>query len=49
MEQTFVMIKPDGVQRSLVGEIISPMRKRFLNSRYEVDENHSGTSTQTLC
>lgn len=28
MEQTFVMIKPDGVQRGLVGEIISRMEKK---------------------
>ena len=33
MEQTFVMIKPDGVQRALVGEIIVGLRKRVLNSR----------------
>jgi len=28
MEQTFIMIKPDGVQRGLVGEIISRFEKR---------------------
>lgn len=28
MEQTFVMIKPDGVQRALVGEIISRIEKK---------------------
>eukprot|EP00252_Welwitschia_mirabilis_P028095 TRINITY_DN997_c0_g1_i1.p1 TRINITY_DN997_c0_g1~~TRINITY_DN997_c0_g1_i1.p1 ORF type:complete len:149 (+),score=26.09 TRINITY_DN997_c0_g1_i1:102-548(+) len=28
MEQTFVMIKPDGVQRGLVGEIISRFEKK---------------------
>ncbi|KAI4372674.1 hypothetical protein MLD38_010875 [Melastoma candidum] len=28
MEQTFIMIKPDGVQRSLVGEIISRFEKK---------------------
>jgi len=30
MERTFVMIKPDGVQRSLVGEIISRFEQRGL-------------------
>ncbi len=28
MEQTFVMVKPDGVQRSLVGEIISRIENK---------------------
>ena len=30
MEQTFVMVKPDGVQRGLVGEIIRRIEKRGL-------------------
>lgn len=30
MERTFMMIKPDGVQRKLVGEIISRFEKRNL-------------------
>lgn len=30
MERTFVMIKPDGVQRCLVGEIISRLEKKGL-------------------
>ena len=30
MEQTFVMIKPDGVQRNLVGEIIARFEKKGL-------------------
>jgi nucleoside-diphosphate kinase len=30
MEKTFVMIKPDGVQRGLVGEIISRLERRGL-------------------
>lgn len=30
MERTFVMIKPDGVQRGLVGEIISRFERRGL-------------------
>ncbi|HJK57184.1 MAG TPA: nucleoside-diphosphate kinase, partial [Methanocorpusculum sp.] len=28
MERTFVMIKPDGVQRGLVGEILSRFEKK---------------------
>lgn len=28
MEQTFVMVKPDGVQRGLIGEIISRVEKK---------------------
>ncbi len=30
MEQTFVLIKPDGVQRNLVGEIIGRLEKKGL-------------------
>ncbi len=30
MEQTFVMVKPDGVQRNLVGEIVSRFEKKGL-------------------
>jgi len=30
MEKTFVMIKPDGVQRNLIGEIISRFEKKGL-------------------
>lgn len=30
MERTFVMIKPDGVQRGLIGEIISRLERRGL-------------------
>jgi len=30
MEQTFVMIKPDGVQRALVGEILTRFEKKGL-------------------
>lgn len=30
MERTYVMVKPDGVQRSLVGEIISRFEKKGL-------------------
>ncbi|CAM4221580.1 nucleoside-diphosphate kinase [Paenibacillus tarimensis] len=30
MEQTFLMVKPDGVQRSLIGEIVSRFEKKGL-------------------
>ncbi|AKB16713.1 MAG: nucleoside-diphosphate kinase [Methanosarcina thermophila] len=30
MEQTYVMVKPDGVQRGLIGEVISRIEKRGL-------------------
>ena len=30
MEQTLVLVKPDGVQRSLVGEVISRLERRGL-------------------
>ncbi len=30
MEKTLVLVKPDGVQRGLVGEIISRLEKRGL-------------------
>ena len=30
MERTFVMVKPDGVQRGLVGEVIARLEKRGL-------------------
>ncbi|ACB85179.1 nucleoside-diphosphate kinase [Natranaerobius thermophilus] len=32
-EQTFVMVKPDGVERGLVGEIISRLENKRLNLR----------------
>ena len=30
MDRTFVMVKPDGVQRGLVGEIVSRLEKKGL-------------------
>jgi len=30
MERTFVMVKPDGVQRGLVGEVISRIERKGL-------------------
>ncbi|KAK9757749.1 hypothetical protein RND81_01G183800 [Saponaria officinalis] len=48
MEQTFIMIKPDGVQRGLVGEIISRFEKKgfslkglkFMNVERTFAETH---------
>ncbi|MEN6389030.1 MAG: nucleoside-diphosphate kinase [Syntrophomonas sp.] len=46
MEQTFVMVKPDGVQRKLVGEIISRLeRKGFIlraAKMMQIDEELAG-------
>ena len=50
MEQTFVAIKPDGVQRGLAGEIISRFEKKgftlvamkLLHIRKELAEKHYG-------
>ncbi len=33
IERTFVMIKPDGVQRKLVGEVISRLENKGLEIR----------------
>jgi len=30
IEETFIMIKPDGVQRGLIGEIISRFEKKLM-------------------
>ncbi|MEN8241572.1 MAG: nucleoside-diphosphate kinase [Chloroflexota bacterium] len=48
MEQTFVFVKPDGVQRGLIGEIIARMEKRglrlaaakFIQVSQELAEEH---------
>ncbi|CAB4268780.1 unnamed protein product [Prunus armeniaca] len=48
MEQTFIIIKPDGVQRGLVGDIISRFEKKgfylkglkFINVDHPFDEKH---------
>ena len=50
MERTFIMIKPDGVQRSLVGEIISRFETKgftlvgmkFMSVPKELAEKHYG-------
>ncbi|HEX7557009.1 MAG TPA: nucleoside-diphosphate kinase [Leptolinea sp.] len=48
MERTFVLVKPDGVQRGLIGEVISRLEKRglklsaakFLSVSNELAEKH---------
>lgn len=48
MEQTFLMIKPDGVQRGLIGEIVSRFERKglqlkaakFMAISRELAENH---------
>ena len=48
MERTFVMIKPDGVQRGLIGDIITRLERRglkliaakFIQVRLELAETH---------
>lgn len=50
MEKTFVMVKPDGVQRSLIGEVIARLERRglklvaakFLQVSLELAETHYG-------
>ena len=50
MEKTFVLVKPDGVQRGLVGEIISRLERRglrligakFMKVSLELAETHYG-------
>jgi nucleoside diphosphate kinase len=36
MERTYIMIKPDGVQRGLVGEIISRFERKVINPHIEL-------------
>jgi len=33
MDRTFVMVKPDGVQRGLVGEIVTRLEAKGLQAR----------------
>ena len=50
MEKTFVMVKPDGVQRGLIGEIIARLERRglkmcaakFMQVSQELAETHYG-------
>jgi nucleoside-diphosphate kinase len=39
MEQTYVMIKPDGVQRGLIGDIVSRIEQKGL--RADIMQNTS--------
>lgn len=42
MERTFLMVKPDGVQRNLIGEIVSRFEKRLPACRGKIDAHFSG-------
>ncbi|KON87234.1 nucleoside diphosphate kinase [Sporosarcina globispora] len=50
MERTFLMVKPDGVQRNLIGEIVSRFEKKgfqlvggkLMNISQELAEEHYG-------
>ena len=50
MEKTFVMVKPDGVQRGLIGEVIARLERRglkmtgakFMQVSLELAETHYG-------
>ena len=50
MEKTFLMVKPDGVQRNLIGEIVSRFEKKgfqlagakLMNIPTELAEEHYG-------
>lgn len=50
MEKTFLMVKPDGVQRNLIGEIVSRLEKKgfrlvggkLMNISNELAEEHYG-------
>ncbi len=50
MEKTFVIVKPDGVQRGLIGEVIARLERRglklvgakFMQVRLELAETHYG-------
>ncbi len=57
MDRTFVMVKPDGVQRGLVGEIVSRFEAKGLKlvaARFEilpetrVTEQYPGASRKTI-
>ena len=45
MERTYIMIKPDGVQRGLVGEIIS----RFEKKGFKLQALKLFTPTRDVC
>ena len=50
MEKTFVIVKPDGVQRGLIGEVIARLERRglrligakFMQVSLELAETHYG-------
>ena len=44
MERTFAMVKPDGVRRGLIGEIIS----RFEKMEIAINDDHKESKCLTL-
>lgn len=56
MERTFLMVKPDGVQRNLIGEIVSRFEKKgyqlvggkLMMISQELAENHYGEHKERL-
>lgn len=49
MEQTYVMVKPDGVQRGLIGEIVTRIeKKRLKNSCWKINANRPRTSRKNI-
>lgn len=42
MERTFLMVKPDGVQRNLIGEIVSRFEKKGSSCRSKINGHLSG-------
>ena len=49
MEQTLVLVKPDGVQRGLIGEIIGRFENKGLQiSGLKMMRNQPGTGRATL-
>ena len=41
MQQTLVLVKPDGVRKNLIGEIISRFERRGLKvSAFKISKNH---------
>ena len=50
MERTFVMVKPDGVQRGLIGEIVGALRApRVEDRRHEDDAGDGRVCAPALC
>ncbi len=49
MEKTFLMVKPDGVQRAFIGEILARFEKKRLSISWcKINASHSGNCWTTL-